>query len=165
MRAHLKPGQHIVLSVPSHPPQYSLFHKEGVRVREVTEGTPYIELTDRQEETGFIPEKIHQVVECYSLNLGHYGGGAKTSREIGRYRLDEAHATVSRNGEGYHSIHIRGTDAGDVVELGRRIVAGTIAPFKSHERGQVKAGLPGFKDALHQLIEAAFRAFDRWRFA
>jgi hypothetical protein len=134
-------------------------------VQEAQEGTPYVSLTDRQEETGEIPDSLHRLVECYSLNRSHYGAGAKTSRERGEYRLRSAKATVTRNDSGYHSIEARGTVAKDVIDLTSRIVAGTIAPVRTHERAQVKAGLPGLREALHQLIDAAARAFDNMRLA
>lgn len=165
MRAYLQQGNHIVVSVPSQPPQHALFSKDGIRVCEANEKTPYIDLTARQRETGNIPDEIDRLVESYSLNTSHYGGGAKTTRATGIYNLGTAHATVVRDQNANHRIEIRGRVAKHVIDLHDRIIAGVIAPTVPYENVQVKGGLPGVKEAFWQLVDAVRRSFRTWRLA
>jgi hypothetical protein len=164
MRAYLS-KKATIIKIETPVVRHYLNREGGPKVCEYAEGSPYIDLTSRQADTGIVPEEIDSVTEEYSLHVKHYGGGTGTHREVGLYQLGGATATVDRNEHCYHFIDVRGKKAADVVTLANRIVAGDIAPVKSHERGQVKAGMPGLREAAHQLIEAAFRAFDRWRLA
>lgn len=139
--------------------------ESGPKVEHADTDHPYFQVSERDLAAKRIPETLDQFVTEYTLEDRFHADRDSMRRVTGEYELGSAKATLERNDSRWHFVHARGEKLPELIELNRRIFAGSIAPKLSYEEEQVKAGLPGLKKAFHQLVEAAFRAFDRWRLA
>lgn len=167
-RAIIKPGSHIVRA--THPRSCFCLRFADTRVVSDPESaTPYVALTETEAKEARLLSSLEAICVSYSQETYLEARTTDMLREPGTYRLGSASAVVrwssSQKGLGCSVVTSSGPNLRDVTRLTGLILEGKIAPRCSHAAGQVKAGMPGLKESFHQLIEAAFRAFDHWRLA
>lgn len=164
-RANITSGPHIV-SVPHTESRY-LFKPGGRLVSDGNTSSPYVTLTDQEEDSGKTPDDLVPILTDFSQESRFEALHGDACREIGEYAFRSATATVtcySHKGTfGSYIVTVRGPNLRDVNRLRRRIRAGTITPNMSYQRPQVKAGLPGLWKATQQFFEALARAYDNRR--
>lgn len=112
---------------------------------------PYIELRTSPFSFQKLPEGVGDATTRFSYHEEFYGGGTKTSRMIGEYRLASAVAQVERSRDSNHMLYVRARSIVDLVNLHREIRAGTIYPAIPYESEQVPSPARHIKQLLVEL--------------
>ena len=100
----------------------------------------------------------------FAALIHHYSIHDKinTFRKPGMYYLSDAEARVHYDNN-YYRIEANGKTLANVAKLCERILAGDIAPVRSHDGVQVVSTVASVREAFHRLIDALALAYSQWR--